>query len=223
MIEETGIIKLLKAEVGKGILGAAAPRQRKVLVEIESSTIRKASEVLLKKGSRFVIIAAVDEGLDIELLYHFDLGGTVVVLKTKVKKEAPEVESVADLTPAAEWAEREAAELFGVNFKAHPRPGHLLLPDDWPAENHPLGKPFKSKLPEQLCPVAESITSVGATAPISPLVQRRREEAGLPPQPPASYSSDRELREVHELVKQTKFDERAGYDWARKKLRGTRK
>lgn len=223
MIEKTGIIELLKAEVEKGILGSAAPRERKVLVEIEPSTIRKASKVLLKKESRFVIIAAIDEGLNIKLLYHFDLGGTVVILKTKVKKEAPEIASIADLTPAAEWAEREAAELFGVNFKAHPSPGHLLLPDDWPAENYPLGKPFKPKLPDQLCPVAESITSVGATAPISPLVQRRREEAGLPPQPPASYSSDRELREVHELVKETKFDERVGYDWERKKLRGRRK
>ena len=40
---------------------------------------------------------------------------------------APRIESVTPLWPVAGWLEREAAELFGVEFRGHPDPGALLL------------------------------------------------------------------------------------------------
>lgn len=212
------VVERLKAEVG--VLSAGVERERKVRAAIEPAVIQNITQILLNSGARFGIIAAADKGLDIDLLYHFDLGGTLIVLQTSVAKEAPEIKSIAELTPAAEWAEKEVAELFGVNFRGHPKPSHFQLPDDWPAGNYPLGKPFKSKLPDEICPVAESITSVGATASLTPLMQRKREEAGLPAQPPASYSDEASLREVHELARHTEFDKLAGYDWEKKKLRG---
>lgn len=223
MVEENAIVKLLKENLGDELLNASTPRERKVWAEITPRAIRKAAESLLGEGARFIIIAAIDVGLDIELLYHFDLTGRVVVLKTRLAKENPEIDSIAGLTPAAEWAEKEAAELCGAKFRAHPKPRHLVLQDEWPEGSFPLGKPFKPPVPDEITPVAEAITTVGATAPITPLVERRRVEAGLPPQPPASYSSEPQLKEVHELIKQTSFSERVGYDWERKKLRGTKK
>ena len=187
---------------------------------IEPTAVRAAAGELLKRGARFMSLAATDEGLDIELLYHFDVEGRVVSLRVKMAKEINEVDSIADLAPAAEWAEKEAAELFGINFRAHPKPTHLLLPDEWPVGEYPLRGPFKGKIPEQLCPVAESLISLGVTAPISPPIKRRRGEAGLPEQPPASYASEPQLRELHEIVEQTGLDKKTGYDWKRKKLRG---
>lgn len=187
---------------------------------IEPSALRATTQEMLKRGARFMMLVATDEGLDVELLYHFDVGGGVVALRVKIAKEVNEVDSIVDLTQAAEWAEKEAAELSGVSFRAHPKPAHLLLPDEWPAGEHPLRGPFKGAIPEQLCPVAESLISLGVTAPISPPIKRRRAEAGLPEQPQASYSSEPLLRELHELVKQTGLDEKAGYDWKKKKLRG---
>lgn len=222
-MEETAIVELLKGSLGDGLLKVSTPRERKVLAEVTPEAMRKAAEGLLGKGARLIIIAAADVGLEVELLYHFDLAGKVAVLKAKLPKESPEIDSIVDLTPAAEWAEKEAAELCGVSFRAHPKPGHLVLPDEWPEGNFPLGKPFKSKLPDEISTVAEAVMTVGATAPISELVQRRRREAGLSPQPPASYSSEPQLKEVHELIKQTSFGEQAGYDWKRKKMRGVRK
>lgn len=220
---EDPIVKLLRENLRDGLLSAETPRERKVSANMSPRVIKKAAEAMVNKGARFVTIAAVDTGLSVELLYHFDLAGTVAVLKAEVPKEAPEIESIANLIPAAGWAEREAADLFGVSFKGHPKPERLVLPDDWPKDNRPLGKPFKPKIAEEVSPVAESIIAVGATAPITTLMERRRTEAGLAPQPPASYSNEAQLKEVHELAKQTSFSEQAGYDWERKKLRGARK
>ncbi len=192
-------------------------RERRAVVEIEPRSIRKAVEILSNKG-RFMMLAAVDEGLDIELLYNFDVDGTVVVLRAVIAKETSEIDSISDLMPAAEWAERETAELFGVRFKAHPRPAPLLLPEGW-SGSPPLRGPFEGELPAKICPVAESLISVGTTAPLSPHMQRKRDEAGLPASPPASYASEEALRELQELMKRVAFDKKAGYDWERKKLR----
>lgn len=222
-MKESLIVKFLKENLRDGLLSVETPRERKVLAEVVPGAIKKAAKALMNKGARFVIIAAVDVGLHVELLYHFDFSGRVAVLKAKVPKEAPEIESIADLTPAAEWAEKEATDLLGVNFKGHPKPGRLVLPDDWPEDKPPLGKPFKPKIAEEVSPVAESIITVGATAPITPLMERKRTEAGLPSRPPASYSNEPQLKQVHELAKQTSFSERVGYDWERKKLKKVKK
>lgn len=219
MFQEAEVLEYLKTKIGVGLTSSSVLRKRKVCATVKPAVLRMAVEALLKRGSRFITITAIDGGLDLELIYHFDLSGTLVDLKTIIQKEAPEIDTITDLTSAAEWAEKEAAELFGIGFLAHPKPGHFFLPDEWPADRYPLAKPFRSELPEQLCPVAESLISSGATAPISPLIKRKREEIGLPAQPPASYASEPWLHEVHELVQQTDFSKKVGYDWKKRKLR----
>lgn len=47
----------------------------------------------------------------------------------------------SDLWKAAEWHERETAELFGLVFDGHPWPRPLLLPADW--EGYPLRKDYQ--------------------------------------------------------------------------------
>jgi NADH-quinone oxidoreductase subunit C len=48
------------------------------------------------------------------------------------------LESIAEICPAAEWIEREIWELLGVEFEGHPDLRHLLLDDNWPADDYPL-------------------------------------------------------------------------------------
>jgi NADH-quinone oxidoreductase subunit C len=44
------------------------------------------------------------------------------------------------LWPAADWAEREAYDLFGITFDGHPNMTRILNPDDF--TGHPLRKDF---------------------------------------------------------------------------------
>jgi NADH/F420H2 dehydrogenase subunit C len=61
-------------------------------------------------------------------------------VRTFVDGEAPEIESVHDLFPPANWDERETFDMFGINFTGHPNLTRILMPDDW--VGHPLRRDF---------------------------------------------------------------------------------
>lgn len=52
-------------------------------------------------------------------------------VKVRVANEHEHVESVSSVWPAANWAEREVYDLFGVHFDNHPDMRRVLMPDDW--------------------------------------------------------------------------------------------
>jgi Ni,Fe-hydrogenase III component G len=97
---------------------------------------------------RLSTISGVDTRPGVELLYHLaaDNEAKVLTVKTLVKRPELEINSVTPEIPAAEWIEREIAEMLGVKFTGHPNLATLLLPDDWPAGVYPLRKQtFESK------------------------------------------------------------------------------
>lgn len=70
-----------------------------------------------------------------------DIGaGHLIVFSTDIGKDSPSIETVSDVYPGANWHEREAAEMFGIDFEGHPDLTRLYLPDGF--EGHPLRKSF---------------------------------------------------------------------------------
>jgi NADH-quinone oxidoreductase subunit C/D len=61
-------------------------------------------------------------------------------LKAPLSGESPVVDSVSSVWPAANWHEREAYDLFGIQFRGHPELRRILLPHDW--VGHPLRKDY---------------------------------------------------------------------------------
>lgn len=62
------------------------------------------------------------------------------VVKFLCEREAPEVPTVETLWPTANWFEREAYDLLGIEYLGHSDLRRLLLPDDW--IGHPLRKDY---------------------------------------------------------------------------------
>ncbi len=61
-------------------------------------------------------------------------------LKVRLPEDNPSISTLCDLWPAANWLEREAYDLFGVEFVGHPDLTKILTSDE--LEGHPLRKDF---------------------------------------------------------------------------------
>ena len=135
--------KILK-QLGKAVLKHRMAGDSGLFLEIQAEDIYSCAEALFGVfGMRLITITASDQRAGIELYYHFadDAAGAVISLKTVLKdKKRPQIASIAPVTKAAEWIEREIHELFGVNFAGHPGLKHLLLRDDWPENDFPMRK-----------------------------------------------------------------------------------
>jgi len=58
----------------------------------------------------------------------------------------PEQESAAPVYPTADWHEREAYDLVGIEYDDHPDLRRILLPETW--QGHPLGPDFSGEEPQ---------------------------------------------------------------------------
>ena len=65
----------------------------------------------------------------------------LVISSTKISKEDPQIDSLVEVFGGANWHEREAYEMFGINFLNHPNLKKLYLPDAY--EGNPLLKSFE--------------------------------------------------------------------------------
>ena len=63
-----------------------------------------------------------------------------VRLKVRLSGDAPAVESVTSVWPAANFFEREVYDLFGIRFTGHPYLRRIQMPENW--EGHPLRKDY---------------------------------------------------------------------------------
>ncbi len=85
----------------------------------------------------------------VEVVYHLYSYTHKHWLKVKVRLprwqndapgRIPELDSVADIWPIADWHEREAYDLVGIQFQGHPNLKRILCPEDW--VGHPLRKDY---------------------------------------------------------------------------------
>lgn len=65
-----------------------------------------------------------------------------IVVKSKLDRNNPEIESVSKIWRTADFNEREVYEMFGVNFRNHPDLRLLILPDGWEGKT-PMLKDFE--------------------------------------------------------------------------------
>jgi len=89
-------------------------------------------------------VTCVDWKTHLSMVYH--LTSTKfrhnIVVRSVLKNENPEIETVSHIWKTADFHEREAYEMFGVNFLNHPDLRLLILPDGWEGKN-PMRKNFE--------------------------------------------------------------------------------
>ena len=92
-------------------------------------------------------LTCIDWKTHLTMVYH--LSSTKyrhnIVIKSKLDRSNPEIETVSHIWRTAEFHEREVYEMFGVNFLNHPDLRLLILPDGWEGKN-PLRKDFEDPI-----------------------------------------------------------------------------
>jgi len=63
-----------------------------------------------------------------------------ISVKARVSTEDPQIDSVVELFPGADFPEREVYDMFGVVFEGHPDLRRILMPEDY--EGHPQRRDF---------------------------------------------------------------------------------
>jgi Ni,Fe-hydrogenase III component G len=212
--------KLLEQGLTQERPACAVGGKRRVSIEVDAGEIRESVLALLQcERRRFVTIAAVDKGIDIELLYNFVIESVLVTLRASIRKETSRIDSIAQIVPGAEFSEKEVSELFGIEFVGHLRRTNLVLPDDWPAAEKPMRKPFVGDVIAQARLTVENLLTGSASIRVGPSSVVKREKAGLPKAPPLASTNDDRMKEFKDLVVRSGFDKRAGFDWGKGKLR----
>ena len=89
-------------------------------------------------------LTGVDWKTHLSMVYHFSSTKhrQPVVVKIQLDRNQPELETVSHIWRTADFNEREAYEMFGVNFLNHPDLRLLILPDGWEGR-FPMRKDFE--------------------------------------------------------------------------------
>lgn len=109
-----------------------------LLVTVPSDKLHGLASTLKSDSSTsfdyLFCLTGVDWPQHMEVVYHLKSTqhGHSFVLKGKIStRENPEIDTVCDLWPTAEFHEREVFDLYGINFKNHPDMRRIFLEDDW--------------------------------------------------------------------------------------------
>ena len=145
-METDRVIEKLRENFGKEIIEVGKKSEKRATVSMKPDSIVKVAEYLYKSaGLRFIIASALHTKRGFEILYHFSMDATGLVLNIHVllDKENPQIESLSNMFNASNWIEREMHELFGINFLNHPSQEKLISEGNWAEGVYPYRKEFK--------------------------------------------------------------------------------
>jgi NADH-quinone oxidoreductase subunit C/D len=158
----------VKDDSRQGYSGVIVDKNR--LVEVASAMRDELGYDYLSSATAVDYHGIADE---MEMVYHAyrTSGGPALVFKAQTARENPVIPSLIDVWPGADFQEREAYDLYGIQFPGHPNLKRILLWDgfgghpmrkDWKEayyeEEH---KPFESRWPDGWVRRAEELNVYG--------------------------------------------------------------
>lgn len=96
-----------------------------------SNTVEAGDPLNEEVEERIEVVSALSDLTD----------GHIVLMSTEIDKDNPQIASLVEVYAGANWHEREAGEMFGIDFVGHPNLIHLYLPDAF------IGNPLRKSYP----------------------------------------------------------------------------
>ena len=159
-------------------------------IEVAASDWRERAAALAAEGAVMLdFLTAVDDpgAGQIELVLHLvDVPGRRrCLVRTRISRAEPHVDSLVEVHPGAAWHEREVHEMFGVRFDGNPdlRPlltdgtaGHPLL------RTTPLPRRVGTPWPGAADPADRPAVRPGASGKVAARPRSRLQPPGIPPE-----------------------------------------
>ena len=120
-------------------------------INVDSKDWLSLAQQLRNDGSLFFdylfCLTCIDWKTHLTMVYHLSYTKYRhnIVIKSKLDRNNPEIETVSPIWRTADFHEREVYEMFGVNFLNHPDLRLLILPDGWEGKN-PMRKDFEDPI-----------------------------------------------------------------------------
>ena len=148
---EKEVLAQIKAAFGSKLLTATVVRDRLVEIAIDRKDLVPLCTYLknILGFEHLSCITAVDWKDRFESIYHIEnyYNGCMVQLNARIPYDDPKIASLTGLWNAANYHEREAWDLMGVEYEGHPNLTRILLPEDF--KFHPLRKDFAQEVDRQ--------------------------------------------------------------------------
>lgn len=95
-------------------------------------------------------------------------------LKVRLPEQEPEIDSLCEVWPIANWLEREIWDLYGIRFRNHPNLKRILLYEEF--VGHPLRKDYPKEKRQPLVrrPASEIAEVLARRGQVRPTEQERR-------------------------------------------------
>ncbi|MDD2709873.1 MAG: NADH-quinone oxidoreductase subunit C [Verrucomicrobiae bacterium] len=140
------ILNRIKERFAAAVERTDVPANNRLFVHVRPGDLREVCRhVFRDMDARYVISIGWDDrphsgGFVVSHHFSFDKAGVLCCVLVRLPGDHPKVDSVSEIIPGANWAEREFQDLLGICPEGHPWPKRLVLPDGWPEGVHPLRK-----------------------------------------------------------------------------------
>ena len=107
-----------------------------------------AVDYLTFEGDRRLPTGVTPERFEVVAGFISHAQRTRIRVRVQVSEDDASLPSITDMYPGADALEREAFDMFGIEFTGHPDLTRILMPEDW--VGHPLRKDYNSgRIPVQ--------------------------------------------------------------------------
>lgn len=126
-------------EMGDDWIQMAAPTLKEIMKFLRDDEKMAFDVLMCLSGVHY----PDEEQLGVSYHLHSTTLDHKLAVKVKVPISDPMVPSIEQIWKTANWHEREAFDMVGLQFQDHPNHTRILCPVDW--EGHPLKKDYEQQ------------------------------------------------------------------------------
>jgi NADH:ubiquinone oxidoreductase subunit C len=149
-VPESEFVEVMKAAYGDKIKSAEVLRSKRASVLVKRETIIEVAEALRDEFGFTIPVSggAIDYPKEerMQMMYYLmhPEERFILIYRVDLPREDLRLPTLTQVWEAMSFHEREAHDMFGIEFEGHPNMIPLLLPPDWKG-GHPLRKDFKGE------------------------------------------------------------------------------